>query len=235
MAVLKPLGNWKHFTEHVQNLSVSDGGNFLSSESSVICSGPAELGSASLEQALIPIGLVQNAQVSQSKQIQQLFEVGSRKPYFVPGRTMVQSAISRVLFDGPSLMKVLYRHGVDGDTVTGTAATLSNNYDTTDNIPPGAPYPSEATGTSASTETGKFFTNLASDFFNRPLGLAFIFKDMQGDQIGGFYLENCYIQTHQLSLAAQQTILMENVGLRAATLRPISFGSASEFDTVAEV
>ena len=45
---------------------------------------------------------------------------------------------------------------------------------------------------------------------------------MQDQEYGGFYLENCYIQSHQLSIAGQQTILVENCGLRCSRVIPIN-------------
>lgn len=70
--------------------------------------GPAELGENGLINFL-PVGLVQQAQISQNKQVNEIFEIGSRVPFFVPGRSTVRANLSRVMFDGPSLFYALYR------------------------------------------------------------------------------------------------------------------------------
>ena len=46
-------------------------------------------------------------------------------------------------------------------------------------------------------------------------------NDMENQKYGGLYLENCLIQSHQLSLAGQQTILVENVGIRCSRVVPL--------------
>lgn len=206
MANVNVLGDWNFLDGNVQE--IEDGSDFLSAESTVICAGPPNLG-ASI-QDVRPVGLVQNAQITQNKQIQQLFEIGSRKPFFIPGRTLIQLGMSRVLFDGASLMRALYEVSVDAST---------DNFDSKDNIPPTEPYDA--------TASGAFYMNLASEFFNRPLGLAFILHDGQNEKYGGFYLENCYIQTHGMSMAGQQTVLLENVGIRASNLVPLDYNESA--------
>ena len=203
------LNTWDFDGSHVQPIDSPD--SFLSSESVVVCSGPPELKDTSIYK-LIPIGLVQNVQVSQNKQINQIFEVGSRLPIFIPGRTIVNAALSKVLFDSASLMKALYLQTLADGTVEtpGMLDDAGNLYA----YPPGQ----EANG-----EKADFFINLASKFFNRPLGLGFFLKDMQGQQYGGFYLNNCYIQHHTINLASQQTILVENVSIRASRMEAIVY------------
>lgn len=235
-SIQNSLSDWKKtFTsDNVQPMG-SGTGDFLSGESVVLVSGPPKMlsvGTSALTN-LIPLGLVQNVQVSQGKQLQQLFEIGSRLPYFVPGRTMIQVGMARVLFDGPSLMSALYTRA-DGDNLL--MPKISNPNDAT--IPPTAPYAENSAvgdnefvvgtlkGTSSNAPiVGEFFINLASEFFNRPMGLGFILFDMQQQPYGGFYLENCFIQSHTFSVSSQQTVLMENVGLRAANMKSLDITS----------
>ena len=202
--------DWKFKEGHVQ--SVPEGGDFLSSESCVICAGAPQI--PDNIQNVVPIGLVQNATVTQNKQIQQLYEIGSRQPIFIPGRTVVQAALSRILFDGPSLMRAVYKVYNGSNIITDTSVPVDSAVNPEN--APGSPYKTD------DNEQAKFYINLASEFFNRPLGLAFFLNDMQDQEYGGFYLENCYIQSHQLSIAGQQTILVENCGLRCSRVIPIN-------------
>ena len=228
MASVKTLQTWieKFTSDHTQPLDTT-AGDFLSSESVVLLSGPPKLDTAITPTNLIPIGLVQNVQVTQAKQIQQLFEIGSKLPFFVPGRTTVQVGMARVLFDGPSLMEALYVSQEGGNlyipAITGDVGTATSN--------PGEPYNTAGedpvlVGTTAggfdTSNNAEFFINLASEFFNKPLGLGCVLYDMQQQAYGGFYLEECYIQSHRFSASAQQTVLMEDVGIRCTALRPIS-------------
>lgn len=231
MPSVKTLQSWieKFTAEHVQPLDTT-AGDFLSSESVVLLSGPAKLDGGNPATNLIPIGLVQNVQVTQAKQIQQLFEIGSRQPFFIPGRTTVQVGMARVLFDGPSLLQALYVYNLPEDNTTlyipaiqAATSPLSN---------PGEPYNTaneypdvrigSTTGGFETTNNAEFFINLASEFFNKPLGLGCVLFDMQQQAYGGFYLEECYIQSHRFSASAQQTVLMEDVGIRCTALKPIS-------------
>lgn len=222
MAIIKRLQDWqeKFTSEHAQSLDTS-AGDFLSSESVVLLSGPPKLEDGYSANELIPIGLVQNTQVTQAKQIQQLFEIGSRLPFFIPGRTTVQVSMARVLFDGPSLMLALYASS-DGTNVN--VPEIGAMDDALGK--PALPYEGGSIGTLAAgfddTINAEFFINLASEFFNKPLGLGFVLYDMQREAYGGFYLEECYIQNHRFSVSSQQTVLMEDVGIRCTALRPIA-------------
>lgn len=235
------LSDWKKqfLSGHVQSQSIK-GADFLSSETVVLVSGPAELDESKAAD-LVPIGLVQNVQVAQQKQIQQIYEIGSRKPFFIPGRTIVSAGISRVLFDGPSLMYSMYlsgqaagagptmpaylKDGVAGtelptSPVTAFSAAIADD-EATNAVANSVNFRTSST----KADPGYLFINLASGFFNRPLGLGFMFYDGEQDVYGGFYLEGCYIQSHQFNVAAQQTILVENVSLRCTAMRPIDADS----------
>ena len=247
---VKNITDWKtkFMTESVQNNNNTFGSDFLSSESTVMFSGPAEYDAEAVAN-LVPIGLVQNVQVSQQKQIQQLFEVGSRKPFFVPGRTVVSGGIARILFDGPSLMYAMYLKGANGSVAlinpSGGAWSPISKLAARDypaDLAPGGTIGDGASlggyGNDDGTVTFKkgantapmpsyFFINLSSSFFNRPTGLGFVLYDMENEPYGGFYLENCYIQAHTFSVASQQTVLVENVSFRASSVSAMDWSLIS--------
>ncbi len=216
----KKLSAWKEnfLTSNVQALEGQDTGNFLSAESVVLFSGPAAFVEGEAIN-LIPIGLVQSANVSQGKQVQQIFEIGSRLPFFVPGRTQIQFAISRVIFDGPSLMKAMY--------TTGTASAAKPTYTPTESTnaaeDPAAPFGDYTD--SAKTDNGSFWVNLASNYFNKPIGLGFAMYDMQKEAYSGFYLEQCYIRSHQFQVSANDTVLAESLNGMATKMRPLDSDS----------
>ena len=221
---IKVLTEWDFLKDSVQPINTD--GNFLSSESAVLCAGPPrfnDITSGAEKDWLTPIGLVQNVQISQNKQVTQLFEVGSREPFFIPGRTLVQVGISRALFDGPSLMRAVYEYSNSAGTFPANPINDNDGGASADVIAPVDPY-SAATDTTA--VSGPFYINLASEFFNRPMGLALLLYTAKGESTGqawgGIYLEMCHIQTHGIAVGAQQTVLAENVGIRAKSI--VSFG-----------
>lgn len=90
-------------------------GGYLSSESAIICVGPARLPSDKQLGTLVPVGMVQSFQISQSRANQQIWEIGGRTPFNVPGRNNIRGALSRILFDGPSLAYAMYASELTND------------------------------------------------------------------------------------------------------------------------
>lgn len=224
---LQNLSQWKNNFPAKQNVQPqehegADNGAFLSGESAVIVSGPSEL-DLSRTASLVPVGLVQQAQLSQNKQLNEIFEIGGRTPFYIPARVRVRASLSRVLFDGPSLFYALYqRENEDVNTVPSAADFGSGSSQSLSN--PTMPYPEDGTiGTTNGTpDPGMFWSNLGSGIFNRPLGLGFVLFNMEGEPYGGAYLEKCYIQAHNFGISANATVLAENVSLMAARLKPLS-------------
>jgi hypothetical protein len=211
--VLTNAPKWAFKVRHVEPLQdiYDETGtlqNFISAESIVLGAGPASWANTSLD-SLELIGLCDSVSVQQTKNVQQLFEVGSRIPYMLPGRTYVQFQLTRVVFNGDSLLGALTRGSLG--TTSGDNAAGSNG--------------------------GRFYLNLASSFFNSPFGLAILIQDSNtidpatggtatydsgaGNWVAGFYAENCLIQTHQMGIQGQQYIVMETALVRTTNLVPI--------------
>ena len=189
------------------------GTGFVSAESVIICAGKSAYNESELA-AMVPIGLVENANIQQNKALQQLFEIGSRRPFFVPGRHQIQASMSRVIFNGPSLLKALYYLKGESTPEGDADASFGHGGINEDDLPGFGTF--TATNTDVSAASDPLWINLASEMFNHPFGLAFLLKNMEGGDYGGVFLEECFVQAHQFSVASQQTVLLENVSLRAA-------------------
>lgn len=203
-------------TSHVQTgLGIDQGKNFISSESILLCAMPATLTADGARDSartiapgtMFPIGVIQNFGLQQQKQLNQLYEIGSKKSYFIPGRTMIQVQLSRVLFAGDSLMGALYGDQADSDDTI-------NDGDR-------AGYEVIAQQGENAAE-GKFYMNLAAVFFNKPTNLAMVIVDSENQPTGAIVLEECYIQAHGLGMAANQTIVAENVSIRCQNVVSVS-------------
>lgn len=202
----KTYQDWEFKEAHVEPDVLNDNENFVSSESIVICAGPSYIDEGTdLAGQLYPIGILESAAVVQNKQIQQLFEVGSRKPYMIPGRTRVQVGLSRVIFNGDSLLAAMYYGKYSG--------TLPEQQASEDSPGHASDYPD--------TGEGHFYLNLASSFFNKPFGLALIVHDSEDDQTAMILIQNCMVQSHQMNVGANQTIVMENVNIIADSIQPV--------------
>lgn len=234
------FSNWDFSNFHVQQELVH--GQFVSAETSLVASGPPEIGGTSAYSSVpvagvgtvYPIGLIENAGISQSKQLQKIFEVGSSRSYFIPGRVIGSISLGRIFYYGPSLLRVLYAYyynatnniniGTEDPTATiqledgsfaqSPLARLLNRGGTSFHnvrMDPGEDY---------------FFVNLASDLFNQPLGLAFYFKDANFNSVGAFYVEDTYVQAHQFSISSGSVLVMEGASAQYDRIVPIKLLNA---------
>ena len=66
--------------------------------------------------------------------------------------------------------------------------------------------------------------NLSSNLLNNPFDLLFLFFNHQFEPLGGFYLEDAYAISHQITLNTQQTAVLENISLLASRIVSMSTG-----------
>jgi len=215
--------NWNFGKYRVQAGVAS--GQFVNAESTLIAAGPPSItaqtygGTAANATAdVYPIGLLETFGLQQSRQLQRIFEIGSTRSYFIPGRTVGSLTLGRTFYSGPNLLRALYAwdSGTAGDEslstlITGSAGAFENTTSSADWRTPGY---------------GSFLIDLASQMFAQPTGLACYFKDSNTDTYGGFYLENCYVQGHQLNVSSGSVLIMEGASLQYDLLVPLNISSA---------
>jgi hypothetical protein len=66
-----------------------------------------------------------------------------------------------------------------------------------------------------------FFIDLASDLFSQPTGLAIYFKDMNYTSVGAMYLEDNYVQGHQMTISSGSVLVMEGASMQYDRIVPI--------------
>ena len=227
---------WNFNTDHVQ--PDFRGGQFASAESTLVAAGPPKLAQAAGggENTVYPIGLLENIGIQQSKQLQRVFEIGSSRSYFIPGRVIGSVNLGRVFYYGPSLLRVIYAYyknnengiaigdsvgrvdvGTENERTNPNNALINLNDITTESLhkvnqSPGDDY---------------FFCNLASDMFNQGTGLAIYFKDSNSNLIGAMYLEDSYIQGHQINISSGSVLIMEGASLQFDRCLPIRVTTSS--------
>ena len=224
------FSNWDFYNFHVQQDLI--GGQFVSAESSLVAAGPptvSQTQGGGTNGGVYPIGLLESMGLQQSKQLQRIFEIGSTRSYFVPGRVIGSISLGRTFYFGPSLLRVLYAYYrndtnninigtdpvgstivVDGITIPDPAAILL------DVVPQGTLHQLQRT-----PGDDYFFIDLASDLFNQPTGMAVYFKDQNAISVGALYLENCYVQGHQMSISSGSVLVMEGASLQYDRIVPI--------------
>lgn len=171
---------------------------------------------ADISPIVYPIGLVEAVNVSQAKQLQRLFEIGSKRSYFIPGRTIGQLSMTRTVFNGPSLMRALYAYFPEKN-INPTVKTLLNS--TNQKIELNAPLIRNQPG------FGNFFINLDSKLFDFPCGLLLMLKTTCGEPYGAVYLENCYLNSHQISVSATSSLVAEGVTIQYDQAVPVDVGA----------
>jgi hypothetical protein len=215
------LSEWKPYERFVQGGLVD--GQFLSAAFTMVAAGPprlANIGGAAAAAAAgtsgdwaLPIGVVQNIGLSHNRNFARFWEVGSERSFFISGRTTGQVQLSRIMYHGPSLLRMLY--GYYQDLIPPTvvpfvfanpgAATVANPHDV--KIPPGYE---------------NIFLNLASDLFSQPIGLLMYFRDSNEDTVGAIYMESCYVPSHQIATDAGGTVIQEAVSIQFERAVPVA-------------
>lgn len=232
-------GGWQWEDKHVSQAYISPQGidfkegiavnDIVESGTVLIAAGPADFDKA-LDGAgdegirIVPIGLVETAQISMNKPLSRIFEIGSKLSYIIPGRTVGGLSMSRVFFDGPSILKAMYMGEVSADFATTDAKYvkyISNPYIVNGD---------ETYQKFSNIGSGNLAMNLASSFFEQPFGLALYFRDQQSDDVGQIYLEGCRISTYNFGISANMNVLTESINMEFVRLRPINTATTLEYD-----
>ena len=231
------FSDWAPYYNYVQNGMVD--GNFVSGAFTIIAAGPprlaniggaaalagalgsstaAERSNAAADQIVFPMGIVQNFSLSQTRNFQRIWEVGSERSYFIAGRNMGQIGLGRVYYHGPSLLRVLYAYYQDMVPPTLVKAlwqnkgsmSQSNPHDVV--IPPGYE---------------NIYLNLASDLFAQPVGMLLLLRDVNLNTLGALYFEACYVPNHTWGVDSQGVIIQEQAGIQYERALPVQVPALS--------
>lgn len=220
------LSNWSPYDDYVQS-GLTDG-RFQNAAYTLVAAGPPRLsqvggpaalaaslstGSTTQDQIAYPVGLVQNVAIGHNMNLSRIFELGSVRSYFIPGRVVGQISLSRVMYHGPSLLRALYAYYQDLVSPTLVEAAFDNL---------GAANPINAHNVIIPPGYENFYINLLSDLFTQPIGLLLLFKDSNEDTIGAVYAEACYVPNHNLATDAMGTIIQETAAIQFERLIPIA-------------
>lgn len=240
------INNWDYNRFHVQQEVA--GGEFISAESTLLAAGPPTLGMTTYHNyqidgdtipstdtgVVFPLGVVENFGMNQAQQVQRIFEIGSSRAYFIPGKVIGTLTIGRVMHSGPSLLKVLYAYYRQTNPQAlfqfmhkAFDAELSSNY--------GFIMPDPDRGLLDLPDLqkmlpairdrpgiGELYLNLASDLFKQPTGLMVYFRNSLDQDFGAVYLEQVHVTGHQFSLNASANVLMEGASAEFERVRPVN-------------
>jgi hypothetical protein len=69
------------------------------------------------------------------------------------------------------------------------------------------------------------YINLTSELFSIPFGLCIIFKTAQDRPYGACYLEDCYIESHQVGLDSGTVFITESITGQCDRIEPIQLAT----------
>lgn len=213
------LQNWRFRDFHMAlDRGGLNTGTFLTSEACFIAAGPprvADLIGSSLANRVIPMAISDSVAINQNKMLQQIFEIGSRRSYFIGGRVTGAVNLARPMFYGPSLLRVLTAATGDHENLENDAGLNSQGVD------------SARAGLDFSELEPELYINLQAEIFDRPLGLLFYFLDQRKTPYGAFYVEDAMIQAHGAQIAAQAPSIVENVSMMFDRVVPVVAAEAA--------
>lgn len=191
------------------NLSTGlDSNKFASAKTLLIAAGPPSFTGVT-PSSVTPIGLVQDFSLQQERALSEIYEVGSRQTYYMIGRSTRRLSLSGIVYSGASLLRAIYQNGIS-------------------EFPEGA-RPEERP---AFDENELLFSNLDSRFFEGATGIYIRIETLADaidadptfdspTQIGGMYLEECYVRAHGISTNANNTVVAENTVISFARVVPV--------------
>jgi hypothetical protein len=232
---MSTVTNWRPYTQKVDNASAKGEGRFASGAFTMVAAGPPRLsaigGAAAAAVATstgarnwaLPIGVVQNFNLSHQRSFARFWELGSERSYFISGRTVAQAGFGRVLYNGPSLLRMMYAFYNDA-----IPPTLVPTFGLDPTIPPAV-----ANQHNVRIPPGfeNIYLNLASDLFSQPCGLLVYMKDSNENTLGAVYLEETYIPSHTIATDAQGVVIQEQVALQPERVVPVAVSSVALIDT----
>ncbi len=210
--------SWDWKGNYISNLLDGQDGNERFSQLSAtpdttaMFAGPARFSALSGNggpASLLPIGLTDGLGLSQSAQLQPLYEIGSNRTFFTRGKTMNSVQFSRMLADQKNIIATLMANAKPDGLVLNDQGTKA----------PGA-----------QGESSNIMLNLDSEFTNIPFGLMLVFKTrggygvtgQRGHVLAAVYLEYCMFANFSLQVSSGAPVIMENIAVQFDRVVPVA-------------
>ena len=222
------LSEWDFFNRNVQSGMTE--GRYINAAFTLLAAGPPRLVStghtsdSSPGNIAFPVGIIQNFNLGQNSQVMRLFEIGSERAYFIRGRTVGNLGLGRIMYHGPSLMRVLYAYlGMEKGNVK-FEQLYANSANAGLNTSGQSKSKDEY---SVSPGSENIWLNLASDVFSQPIGLMLLMRDSNNDTVGAFYFEYCHVVNHGFATDSGGVIISENAAITYDRIVPIEVNAVS--------
>jgi hypothetical protein len=213
--------NWREsFVQLDENMATP--GLFIASESTLIAFGPA---SATAAFDVVKVGLTPNISISQQIPQQRLPEIGSVRVHILNGVPIGGGTISRLVYNGPSLMRYAYGNLYDDQgnptalALQGMATGAGPAQDFTTNLFKRIMLkPDKIMQGNKDTQ---LWLSAWDTRLRTPFGICMYFQDIAGNAVGGVYAEGAKINSHNMSQSAGQLIMVEGITFAFDRLVPV--------------
>lgn len=206
IGITKGLTTWRFQDHYVERLMDNAAYSAAHPDDTLVLAGPARSDIARVDDVsgrsvstLLAIGMLQSFQISQQKPTTPVMAIGSGRSFFVSGKAQGQGSIQRLFMNGRNLLRVLHHN----------AKTQSLRWDAFDDP-------------AALSSNSQFLTNLDSELYLVPFGLASLFRTKLHDPVGGFYAELTLVNSYQIQYAAGQQMIAESVTFLFDRLMPFA-------------
>jgi hypothetical protein len=204
IAITNGIQNWNPQGSNIERLHDNSAYTTGHPDDTLVLVGPCRYTDVQPDN-LVAVGMLQTIQVSQSRQVTPAMVIGSGRMFMLAGKAQTQISVQRMFAKGRNLQRALLRGLKDiGDKDVATSFNPEE--------------PAHAQG-----NPGMVF-NLDSELMKIPFGMAVMFRNKAGHDIGSFYLESCMAQSYSIGLQAGQNIVMEDMSLMCDRILPISLG-----------
>ena len=204
IGITKGLTTWRFQDHYVERLMDNAAYTAAHPDDTLVLAGPARSDIARSDDvsgtsvsSLLAIGALQAFSIGQSKPTTPVMSIGSGRSFFVSGKAQGQGQVTRLFMNGRNLLRVLYHN----------AKTQGLRWDQFDDP-------------AAQSAGAMFLTNLDSELFLIPFGLASLFRTKLHDSIGGFYAELTLLNSYNLAYQAGSTTIAETVTFLFDRLMP---------------
>ncbi len=194
--------DWQFQNSYIERLMDHAALTAAHPDDTLILAGPPRMVSQATQpvwENMLPVGMVQQMQITCQKPTVPAMAIGSGRGFYLSGKAQGTASIARLFVNGRNLLRALLSNAV----VAGIDVTKFDDK-------------------AGAVADAKFFTNLDSELFLIPFGMAVLFRDKVHNDLGAFYLELCMINTWSLAVGAGQNMIMENVNMLFDRAMPIT-------------
>lgn len=191
LGISKGPSTWKTNSNHVERPLDNASYDAAHPDDAIIWAGPPRKGVVQPGRVggrtLMSIGLVQSFGLQQSAPVTPMMAIGSARSFMLRGKAQTNFSIQRAMLSGRNLMRVLYHNAVE------TPGLDASQFD----------------DPAALSRNSGFFTNMDSELFYIPLGLAITIRSKSRTYVGGMYLELGMLNSYSLSIQSGQGMIGE--------------------------